>query len=332
MSWKYLDDFLFRLSKGSTLLGKYWVTFILLFRLVVLSMFGEHVWSDEQREFTCNTKQPGCENVCFNKFAPVSNVRMWGMQMLSVSIPGAFYFVYVLHVVSREKNRQTSSDDVTNSQNLSILNKDKRNNDHLFAKGELHGARKRWKVLTKYVIPVELGKKRGLWVWRMYLLQVFARIALEGLFVSLQFNLYTYRWTVPEVYRCHVWPCPHTVDCFISRPHEKTVFFRYMYLISFISVAVSIAELLHISWASLRNTHEKRRHPEVRKRRNLPSYVSRDKWLVDEKRDPEVLLTHPEVRLKVNSLTFSSNSSNSHVTTPPTDYVEVRSNNLISYL
>ena len=91
-----------------------------------------------------------------------------------------------------------------------------------------------------------------------------------------------------------------------------------------------------ISWRydviSCRNTHEKRRHPEMRKRRNLPSYVSRDKWLVDEKCDPEVLLTHPEVRLKVNSLTFSSNSSNSHVTTPPTDYVEVRSNNLISYL
>uniref|UniRef100_F6RGR4 Gap junction protein n=1 Tax=Ciona intestinalis TaxID=7719 RepID=F6RGR4_CIOIN len=208
MSWKYLDDVLLRLSKNSTLLGKYWIATVLLLRLVVLTVFGESVWSDEQREFTCNTKQPGCENVCFNTFAPVSNVRMWGLQILAVSVPGALYFVYVMHVVS-----------VTN---------------------------KRWKVLTNHVIPSELHKTRGQCIWRLYLLQIFSRMLIECVFIMLQYTVYFYRWTVPQVFRCQVWPCPHTVDCFISRPQEKTVFFRYMYVISAFSILLSIGELLYI--------------------------------------------------------------------------------------
>ena len=60
------------------------------------------------------------------------------------------------------------------------------------------------------------------------------------------------RWTVPEVFACSRWPCPHTVDCFISRPHEKTVFFRYMFAVSGLSVLISLAELIHIFWTGLR--------------------------------------------------------------------------------
>ena len=26
----------------------------------------------------------GCENVCFNEFAPISNVRLWGLQLLGI--------------------------------------------------------------------------------------------------------------------------------------------------------------------------------------------------------------------------------------------------------
>ena len=63
--------------------------------------FADRAWSDEQKEFRCNTKEPGCENVCFNEFAPISNTRLWGLQLLGCSIPACLYLVYVLHLVSR---------------------------------------------------------------------------------------------------------------------------------------------------------------------------------------------------------------------------------------
>uniref|UniRef100_H2XYA0 Gap junction protein n=1 Tax=Ciona intestinalis TaxID=7719 RepID=H2XYA0_CIOIN len=216
MSWKYLDDVLLRLSKNSTLLGKYWIATVLLLRLVVLTVFGESVWSDEQREFTCNTKQPGCENVCFNTFAPVSNVRMWGLQILAVSVPGALYFVYVMHV-KRYFNyliSLVSENDKVKTSDLSTA-----------ANERVRTANKRWKVLTNHI---------------------FSRMLIECVFIMLQYTVYFYRWTVPQVFRCQVWPCPHTVDCFISRPQEKTVFFRYMYVISAFSILLSIGELLYI--------------------------------------------------------------------------------------
>ncbi|XDC77902.1 hypothetical protein R6Z07F_009075 [Ovis aries] len=34
----------------------------------------EHVWKEEQKEFECNVRQPGCENVCFDYFFPISQL------------------------------------------------------------------------------------------------------------------------------------------------------------------------------------------------------------------------------------------------------------------
>ena len=50
----------------------------------------------------------GCDNVCFNSFSPISNVRLWGLQLLSISIPITLYLVYIWHVIVRtqEENIQ----------------------------------------------------------------------------------------------------------------------------------------------------------------------------------------------------------------------------------
>ncbi|XP_078489190.1 gap junction beta-2 protein-like [Ciona intestinalis] len=317
MSWKYLDDVLLRLSKNSTLLGKYWIATVLLLRLVVLTVFGESVWSDEQREFTCNTKQPGCENVCFNTFAPVSNVRMWGLQILAVSVPGSLYFVYVMHVVSR---RKLSGDDV-------FLENDKVKTSDIStsANERVRTANKRWKVLTNHVIPSELHKTRGQCIWRLYLLQIFSRMLIECVFIMLQYTVYFYRWTVPQVFRCQVWPCPHTVDCFISRPQEKTVFFRYMYVISAFSILLSIGELLYIGWIGARRACSHRKGTKLTGRPLQPKYI--DEWST---RDIKVM-----PRGALLDRVSSSECTDSQPPTPISkheDYVDMQSNNLISYL
>lgn len=103
MSWSYLNPILEKLSNNSTLLGKYWVS-IVIFRFVILNTFIESIWSDEFSNFLCNTKEIGCEHLCFNKFTPISNIRLWGLQLLCISLPAGLYLIYVWHLVVKIEN------------------------------------------------------------------------------------------------------------------------------------------------------------------------------------------------------------------------------------
>lgn len=55
---------------------------------------------------------------------------------------------------------------------------------------------------------------------------VFFRLASEATFGILQLWLFGYK--VSEMFKCEGFPCPHVVDCFISRPAEKTIFLNFM--------------------------------------------------------------------------------------------------------
>ena len=55
------------------------VTF--LCRLLPGTTIGEGVYGDEFDNFECVTTQPGCSQVCFNLFAPMSHPRFWSMQV-----------------------------------------------------------------------------------------------------------------------------------------------------------------------------------------------------------------------------------------------------------
>ena len=75
----------------------------------------EHVYGDEQSAFDCNTKETGCPNACYSgkyftavfytsnmtqtkcpisAFAPISQIRFWGAQVICVATPSAFFVVY----------------------------------------------------------------------------------------------------------------------------------------------------------------------------------------------------------------------------------------------
>ena len=58
-----------------------WLSIVLIFRLLMLVVVAEEVFEDEQDEFVCNTRQPGCEVVCYDYFFPVSPIRFWAIQV-----------------------------------------------------------------------------------------------------------------------------------------------------------------------------------------------------------------------------------------------------------
>jgi len=103
MSWHFLERWLEKTNQHSTLLGKFWITFLIVVRMVVVASIGDRVYNDDQSEFKCNTQQPGCTNVCFNKFSPMSHLRFWSFQIIFVATPSVIYIVYSGHTSKLRK-------------------------------------------------------------------------------------------------------------------------------------------------------------------------------------------------------------------------------------
>ncbi|XP_071584783.1 gap junction delta-3 protein [Heliangelus exortis] len=77
-----------------------------------------------------------------------------------------------------------------------------------------------------------------------YVGSVVARIAAELGFLLGQALLYGFR--VQPLFVCRRRPCPHHVDCFVSRPTEKTVFIHFYFVVGLVSALLSLAELAHL--------------------------------------------------------------------------------------
>lgn len=80
---------------------------------------------------------------------------------------------------------------------------------------------------------------------RLYIINVIFRIAAE--IGSLVGQWFLYGFKVEAQFPCSRFPCPYTVDCFTSRPAEKTVFLCFYFAVGVISALASIVELLNSS-------------------------------------------------------------------------------------
>ncbi|KPP60924.1 hypothetical protein Z043_121032 [Scleropages formosus] len=101
MSWSFLTRLLEEIHNHSTFVGKLWLTVLIVFRIVLTAVGGESIYYDEQSKFVCNSGQPGCENVCYDAFAPLSHVRFWVFQIILVAMPSLMYLGYAIHKIAR---------------------------------------------------------------------------------------------------------------------------------------------------------------------------------------------------------------------------------------
>lgn len=79
---------------------------------------------------------------------------------------------------------------------------------------------------------------------RSYVLHLIAMVTLEALFIAGQYILYGL--TLESRYVCTRFPCPHKVDCFLSRPTEKSVIIWFMILSAVVSLILSLVELFYL--------------------------------------------------------------------------------------
>nr|XP_046234089.1 gap junction gamma-1 protein-like [Scatophagus argus]XP_046234091.1 gap junction gamma-1 protein-like [Scatophagus argus]XP_046234092.1 gap junction gamma-1 protein-like [Scatophagus argus]XP_046234093.1 gap junction gamma-1 protein-like [Scatophagus argus]XP_046234094.1 gap junction gamma-1 protein-like [Scatophagus argus]XP_046234095.1 gap junction gamma-1 protein-like [Scatophagus argus] len=267
MSWSFLTRLLEEIHEHSTFVGKIWVTVLIVFRIVLTAVGGESIYYDEQSKFICNSGQPGCENVCYNAFAPLSHVRFWVFQIILVAVPSLMYLGYAVNKIAHAEEQANSG----GARGLSLRKHKKK---HYLAGRKQHrgieeaeddqeedpmiyemaedesdgsGAAKASSCDRKNKVKVRhSGRQRikedGL--MRIYVLQLLVRTVLEVAFLCGQYALYGF--AVPATYVCSEVPCPHNVDCFVSRPTEKTIFLLIMYTVSLLCLALNIWEMLHL--------------------------------------------------------------------------------------
>ncbi|KAE8584063.1 hypothetical protein XENTR_v10020812 [Xenopus tropicalis] len=233
--WNLLGKLLESAQEHSTVVGKVWLTVLFIFRILVLGTAAEKVWGDEQSGFTCDTKQPGCQNVCYDHTFPISHIRFWVLQIIFVSTPTLIYLGHILHLVrleekrkQKEKLRQSSRDPQDDKQLLLVPNKP-----------------------AKPPVKDDLGKVRlrGA-LLRTYVFNVIFKTMFEVGFIVAQYFLYGFQ--LQPLYTCSRWPCPNTVNCYISRPTEKTIFIIFMLAVACLSLLLNLIEVYYLGFTKCR--------------------------------------------------------------------------------
>ena len=282
MSWSFLTRLLEEIHNHSTFVGKIWLTVLIVFRIVLTAVGGESIYYDEQSKFVCNSGQPGCENVCYDAFAPLSHVRFWVFQIILVAMPSLMYLGYAVNKIARAEEQMGASGasgvgslPQRRTPRKSYLGarrqhrgveeaEDDHEEDPMIyevpelesdgggvgavgrASGGVGGGDGGVKAKVRHDGRQRI-KEDGL--MRIYVLQLLVRSVLEVAFLCGQYALYGL--AVPSTYACSGPPCPHTVDCFVSRPTEKTIFLLIMYAVSLLCLTLNLWEMLHLGMGTI---------------------------------------------------------------------------------
>ena len=235
--WSFLGNILEQVNEQSTVIGRVWLTVLFIFRILILGTAAELVWGDEQSDFVCNTQQPGCENVCYDKSFPISHVRFWVLQIIFVSVPTLLYLAHVFYVMRKEEKLNKREEE------LKVVQNDGVNVDMHLKQIEIkkfkYGIEEHGKV-----------KMRG-GLLRTYIISILFKSVFEVAFLLIQW--YIYGFSLSAIYTCERDPCPHRVDCFLSRPTEKTIFIVFMLVVSLVSLALNIIELFYVFFKGVKD-------------------------------------------------------------------------------
>lgn len=281
--WTLLKRLLDAVHQHSTMIGRLWLTVMVIFRLLVVAVATEDVYTDEQEMFVCNTVQPGCSTVCYDAFAPISQPRFWVFHIISVSTPSLFFIIYTWHNLSKVPHssipRQGEStgpdtqkggrgggqemyDQSCDSNSCSIRSHKHLGHSladvlegittHSVNRGDptnmasLSQAR----VCTYKEGSAEGQAVSGGVLSKCYVFHVCLRAVLEVGFVLAQWKLFGFE--VPVHFLCSSAPCSQPVDCYVSRPTEKTIFLLFMFCVGVFCILLNLLELNHLGWKKIR--------------------------------------------------------------------------------
>ncbi|XP_057714891.1 gap junction alpha-10 protein-like [Corythoichthys intestinalis] len=246
--WNLLGSILEEVHIHSTIVGKIWLTILFIFRMLILGAAAEDVWDDEQSEFVCNTDQPGCKAVCYDRAFPISLIRFWVLQVIFVSAPSLVYMGHALYCIrALEKDRHRKRIQLKEEMDEAELPLD----EHKRLERELRKLDEQRKV--------KKAPLRGS-LLRTYIIHILTRSVVEVFFILGQYILYGVQ--LDPLYKCERMPCPNSVDCYISRPTEKTIFMVFMIVIAGVSLFLNILEISHLGIRKIKKALSGERYME----------------------------------------------------------------------
>nr|XP_013804721.1 PREDICTED: gap junction delta-4 protein [Apteryx mantelli mantelli] len=225
--WDSLGLLIITLNYNVTVVGKIWLMLIILLRLAVVVLAGYPLYQDEQERFICNTLQPGCSNVCYDLFSPISHFRFWLIQTVSILLPYAAFSIYVLHKVAMHIVRMHCS--VYGHKGSKGLPSPKDQKKHCASA-----------VVSR--LDCDTDNLSVLNFSEAYTVHLSFRTLIEAAFGAGQY--YLFGFFVPERFSCYHSPCTSMVDCYISRPTEKSIMMIFIWGVSSLSFLLSLVDLV----------------------------------------------------------------------------------------
>ncbi|OXB61483.1 hypothetical protein ASZ78_000195 [Callipepla squamata] len=204
--------------------GKIWLMLVVLLRMAVVVLAGYPLYQDEQDRFVCNTLQPGCSNVCYDLFSPISHFRFWLIQTVSILLPYTAFSIYVLHKAAMYIVR------------MHCLVYGCRGNKGLSNPKDLKELRRSDRMDCD-VDSITVLNFSG-----AYSVHLFFRTLIEAAFAAAHYFLFGF--FVPERFSCYHPPCTSAVDCYISRPTEKSIMMVFIWSVTSLSFLLSLADLV----------------------------------------------------------------------------------------
>jgi len=305
--WSMIDSIATQVTNYSSGLGKFWYILVFGYRLVVITSLGGSVYGDEQGAFECSVKEVGCENMCYNNFAKISHMRFWAFQLIAISTPTIMFHFYSLHVKSQvEKIKRTeeamksleeNGDTIANNPSYDYkMEKDMRklqprkNQIGKFKVKEVYREGEKKEIVQTNKIKVA------------FIVSLVVRLGMEILFTYFGYSLFnivgdestpgtglfTFLWMrVPGKYHCKELvhgvetelstACRQHLDgkgfvpCWVSRPYEKTVFLRYMNIVSFVCMLLTLCEIFNFIYRQV-NSNMKSKNTCVNRDRSSNMY------------------------------------------------------------
>jgi len=255
------------LLKYSTPVSHCWWVVNFIFRGAVIFAIGGAIYGDEQGVFQCDTSQPGCKAMCFNRFSPMAHPRFWQFQFLFCLLPA-----FIFHLVVNNQSAQMKKVDekIKQIQAKVDAEADEEKKKMYYSSSEYSMLEKKKKKLgvdrKKTVITTDQGGlQEVLWtptirLW--FIISLGAKVLMELLFVYLYYTLQRQQskkfgwaaWSVPDKYECSYgedldnMACSQNanIPCWVSRPMEKEVMMWYMLSMSIISLALVGGEFFYV--------------------------------------------------------------------------------------
>ncbi|XP_070623418.1 gap junction delta-4 protein-like [Erythrolamprus reginae] len=225
--WNAFGFFFIVLSYNVTIVGKIWLIYMILMRLMVI-LFGAYpVYDDELTALVCNTEEPGCTSMCYDAFITVSQVRFWFFEFVSVLIPIAVFIMCIMHSVIKQVVRIYSYP-------CSYCKQTKISTIFRGAESIFNDADKSRIACAAHEFSIPDFS-------RAYAIHLFVRLMIEVGFRISSYCLFGF--FVQKLYSCTEEPCPGKITCFIPRSTEKSAMIILLWIISGFSLILGLVDL-----------------------------------------------------------------------------------------